>query len=123
MITIILSLILSVSAIFGLAPTSQVDIPSIPAPEVGVSCEEDMECWDPETMGNGQGSNPMETDAYLSYDALGATPVESPEQMVLTYVGTHTVAPTNYGPNQFIVSSVQYPSTYHVLQWDTLRHA
>jgi hypothetical protein len=40
------------------APTSQVEIPAIPAPEVGVPqqpaqrCEEDMPCWDCATMGN-----------------------------------------------------------------------
>lgn len=99
--------------------------PILPTPEVApeVRCEEDMECWDPETMGNGISGKVWETDAYLSYDALGVAPVESPEEMILSYVGTHEVELTNLGPNQFTVTSIQYPNTYHVLQWDTLKHA
>jgi hypothetical protein len=121
--SIILSAIIALSALFGQAPASQVEAPK-GGVDVGVECMEDMPCWDPETMGNGHEANPMEADAYLSYDALGATPNLN-NDMILSYVGTHYTegpAPT-LAPNQFTVSSVDYPETYHVMQWDTLSHA
>lgn len=119
--SIILSAIIALSAIFAQAPSAQV----ADAPAPAVECMEDMPCFDPETMGNSHEADPMEADAYASYDALGVAPVETVNQMVLTYVGSYyNEAPaTQLAANQFAVQSVEYPEVYHVLQWDTLYNA
>ncbi len=87
-----------------------------------VPCMEDMDCWDSTTMGNLLSGNQMEGDAYASFDAMGANP-ELTDGMMLTYVDSFTEAPKNFATGEFVVPSVQTEGLYHVLRWDTMHDA
>ncbi|QFG12173.1 Hypothetical Protein OBI_RACECAR_45 [Arthrobacter phage Racecar] len=130
------------------SPAPQVQVPTIPAPEVGVSvsceedmpcwdcetmgnlqcgpatsspalpiCEEDMPCWDCQTMGNLQCGNPASMDAWASYDALQLSP-ETHEGLSVEYVET---LPTEPNSDSLTSSQFAVPSTtstaWHVFQY------
>ncbi|UDL16729.1 hypothetical protein SEA_ATUIN_36 [Arthrobacter phage Atuin] len=132
------------------APAPQVAIPSQPAPEVGVRCEEDMPCWDCATMGNqicgpiadtetverceedmpcwdcstmgNQICGPLASDEA---DALASFDSQTgmpqvTETTKLHYLATVPVEPTHLEAGQFALPDSNKFDTWHIYTWDIL---
>jgi len=124
MLTFLASALVSLSLMFGApAPTVPADRPLEAAQEAAQgTCMEDMECWDADTMGNGEQSNisPSELDAWKSVGSRNIVPA-SPNQ-ALEYVETLDYMPTSFPAGYFAVGSNTSPQV-HVMKWVTLHFA
>jgi hypothetical protein len=122
-------------------PAPQVTLPTIPAPEVGVRCEEDMPCWTgspnddralpaqparcEEDMPCWVGSpnddrvydSPEELDAWISYASL-SLPEDAHEGLTMDYIKTVTTEPNS---DSLDLSEFAIPSTtstaWHVFRY------
>lgn len=112
------SLILSLSLIMGLSPTSS--MPALPA-SVAVDCFEDMPCWDSETMGIQLPA--LSDDELDAWDALNTSGIVGSPDVAVEYVETLDYLPASFPVGYFAVVSDTQPHTFHVMQWITLHHA
>lgn len=117
MLETLASVILSIALAFGV-PASTAQPVSQPA---SVTCEEDMPCWDSETMGNLEAGSAMEQDAWLAVSELALVPA-SPNQ-ALVYVETLGYLPSSFPRGYFPVGSDTNPQLVHIMQWVTLYYA
>lgn len=83
------------------------------------TCEEDMPCWDCETMGNKQcGVDPtMEADAYLSYESQTGQPINDETALMLSYVATVPVQPNDI----LLPNQFAIPSSNHANVWHIMQ--
>jgi hypothetical protein len=124
MLTFLASALVSLSLMFGApVPSTAAQQPAQAAQQAASSvCMEDMECWDADTMGNGESNttNHVERDAWDSLTAAGVT--GSPD-MALEYVETIANAPHSYPVGYFAITSLESPQTAHVFHWVKLYYA
>jgi hypothetical protein len=92
-----------------------------PATAQPEACEEDEPCWDPETMGNGQVGPDADNveDAFMSYESQTGRPIKLPN-LSLEYVGTTTLEPTALTLGQFTIQSSNHDGVWHIMEWTTV---
>jgi hypothetical protein len=114
----IASVLIFLASVTGLASEASQPV----SQPVSVTCEEDMACWDSETMGNMQA--PMsanEADAWEAFNDLGLVP--SMPNMSVSYIETLDYLPTSFPTGYFAVGSDSQPQLIHIMKWDMLYYA
>ena len=115
---ILSAITLSLSFMMGAPAPAPMDTDSMPA----VQCEEDMPCWDADSMGNGL-SNTLEADAWDAVDRAGITTPASSQPLILTYSETVTGQPASLPLGSFSIASNTMPNAFHIFRFDNLYFA
>lgn len=117
---IISALILTLSILFGglaqatdAAPTQALTAPT------QATCEEDMDCWDAQAMGNGQ-HDTLKVDAWETIDTANIHAPEDSPNLMLSYTESTSGQPANLPQGYFALSSNTMPNVYHIFRWDIL---
>lgn len=119
------ALMLTLSLVFGAPVQAPVPAPVdvVQAP-VTATCEEDMPCWDCETMGNMQCAvNPLEVEAWEVIEQDGIVAPSTPDTYMLTYQGSWSPNVGKLPLGWFSVSSPTYSNLVHVFAFERVYSA
>lgn len=125
MLTFLASALVSLSLMFGApSPTVSADRPVEAAQQAAQQvCMEDMDCWDADTMGNGE-ANTITANEHDAWQAVAAYElVPASLNQTLTYIETLDYLPTSFPVGYFALASQTQPQIFHILKWDTLYYA
>jgi hypothetical protein len=120
--TLATSVVLVFTAFFGTSPSVPTSAPTSPAvtQEAEVICEEDMPCWECETMGNKICGDSIEgkmmKDAWASYENLPMTSSDTNSPTVVEHVASFDGAVPDFDETHFHVPSYTNPTLTHVFK-------